>query len=454
MTPLALIVGLVATAPAVETVRDVARHPGPPHVHLEFPLIDAPYNFSHGGRFPSMSQSLWAATSGYELVHAALPLVANPFSDGRWERVGGIALLAVADTILLLIPPFMAWQHEEWHRAVMGRYGIDSSNDVYKFDLLASVIAVSHVNDEDLVRLKRDHPADLVRLSTAGIEGEYELAANLKNVGFFEDSRAAHYFTIPMLLLSNSLYLQTCASKEADNETLAANQADGDNVSRRDFTGLDCNGWTYDLFRPDEPYEARGIHPSGVGIDRYRTWSGLRSGEQTYLRRQYWLSWLNFADPYVFGFRRFRAGRADPAPLEWNLALRHLPTSFGYALRTDLLLRRGQIKLLASAQANVNDRRAWPGLELALFRYPLLGSRLVLSNRAALWLQPSQQRFTATGATPGGLASARLGWRWAHSLEYYVEIEGKTPGWVAGNVYLDANLSVRTGVVLPLWGGG
>jgi hypothetical protein len=38
----------------------------------------------------------------------------------------------------------------------------------------------------------------------------------------------------------------------------------------------------------------------------------------------------------------------------------------------------------------------------------------------------------------------------ARTIEPYVEIEAKTGGWVAGDVYLDRNLSVRTGLILRL----
>ena len=95
----------------------------------------------------------------------------------------------------------------------------------------------------------------------------------------------------------NSDYLHQCSGTGADATTKEENDKEGADVPRRDFTGLDCDGWTYDMFRPDEPYAARGTHPSGIGIDRYRGYSQLSPAEQRFTRKQFWMSLLNAADP-------------------------------------------------------------------------------------------------------------------------------------------------------------
>ena len=51
----------------------------------------------------------------------------------------------------------------------------------------------------------------------------------------------------------------------ADKFTIKSNLEER-NIAKRDFVGLDCNAWVYDLFRPNEPYELRGIHPIGNWI--------------------------------------------------------------------------------------------------------------------------------------------------------------------------------------------
>lgn len=415
-----------------------------PRVYLELPLLDAPFNTAHGGRWPSMQQSLWLAAGAYEAMHTALRSVADPYGPPGWDRFLGIALLAGADILTLNLPPFLAWQHEEWHRAVMANRGIDSFDDIYRFRIFDEVISVSHVRDEDLVRLKAQHPADQVRLGQAGIEGNQELIAALERVSFFEGSRAAHNLILPLLALNNSAYLFTCATSSGDeltDELLAKETAD---ITPRDFTGLDCTGWVYDLFTPDEPYEARGVHPSGAGIDRYRKRSDLTDEGRAYLTRQVWFSLVNFLDPRMFGLRRFVRGADGPAPTYWNLALRHLPAAFGYAFRGDLYWKRAETRLLGSLYAYGNGERVLPGVDATMLSFPL--GPIALSPRLALWLQPKGLRYQSDRVTPGGLVGLRLGWQRWDRIRPFIELEGKTEGWVPGVVHLGANLSVRTGL--------
>ena len=79
--------------------------------------------------------------------------------------------------------------------------------------------------------------------------------------------------------------------------------ADERTVKVRDFVGHDFTSWVYDLHRPDEPYAARGAHPSGVGYDRYRGPDDLTAGEKRYLDHMGRLQLLNFLDPNLVGWR-------------------------------------------------------------------------------------------------------------------------------------------------------
>ena len=82
----------------------------------------------------------------------------------------------VATTLLLPLPFTDAWVHEEWHRAVLGRRGIDSFDDVYRFRV-TDAIAVSHVRDEDLIRLKRaaGRPKDLIDIESLEVGDEVDV---------------------------------------------------------------------------------------------------------------------------------------------------------------------------------------------------------------------------------------------------------------------------------------
>jgi hypothetical protein len=437
------------------TVGEAAPDTVGPGIYVELPVLDAPFVAANGGSFPSMEQSLWITAGLYQGMHLELARLVDPNSRSWRRAVLGSLLIAAADLLTVAVPGFLGWQHEEWHRAVMSSRGMNSFNDVYRFQIFSDLINVSHVRDDDLVRLKAEHPADQVRMSMAGIEANYVGAHALEKAAFFHDARSWNNLLYLLLYYGNYDYMSKCSGKDSDELTARENMSEGADVPRRDFTGLDCNGWVYDLFHPDEPYAARGTHPSGVGIDRYRAYSRQAPEEQAYLRRQTTLSLLNFLDPNLLGFQRFRWPWSSPdAPVDFNLAVRHLPAAFGYDVRTDLFVRRGEsLRALLSLHAGFNRVAMFPGVELEVLRLPVTtvaDAPLVLDARASIWLQPDRLRFDSDRHIPGGLASVRASWGGPRTIEPYLEIEAKTGGWVAGDVYLDRNLSVRTGLIARL----
>src|SRR6185436_9321120 len=105
---------------------------------------------------------------------------------------------------------------------------------------------------------------------------------------------------------------------------------DDADIRVRDFTGHDILAWAYDLHRPNEPYAARGIHPSGVGIDRYRKPSDLRPEEMQYLRRQGKLQVLNFFDPaFIRGSGFTMNNPLNGRPMKVVVRPGHILTPFG-----------------------------------------------------------------------------------------------------------------------------
>jgi len=118
-------------------------------VTLDFPVIDAPYNFTVKGYLaPSMRQSLAVSTDFYESIHRGIE---GTEGSARWRKW----MVIPADIISFYFPLGTGWMHEEWHRAVMGRRGIASYNDINDFPIGRSLIAVSHETDEDMIRLKK-----------------------------------------------------------------------------------------------------------------------------------------------------------------------------------------------------------------------------------------------------------------------------------------------------------
>lgn len=350
-----------------------------------------------------------------------------------------------------LLPGGDAWLHEEYHRAVMGNRGIDSFNDVYRFNLAASTIAVSHVSDSALVRLKATHPAEQVRLGEAGIEGEHLMIRRLEENRFFRDSHGNHIPLYWLTKINSIYYVMSGATPGADTLTDEMNAQDGANVSVRDFTGHDFTAWVYDLHRSAEPYAARGVHPSGVGIDRYIRFSDLTDEERTFLRHDGQLQLLNLLDPFLFGFEGIvvHEEAAGRSMLTANVA--HYLTSFGHSIDVNVLYR-GNTRAMVTVRRYTNGARSFPGVEGTLVDFPVdvAGREMEVSPRVALWLQPEDQAFRTTRSARGALASVRVRPMASAAFGPYVEVEAKTAGWVAGSVTLDAGVSFRFGGSLLL----
>jgi hypothetical protein len=82
----------------------------------------------------------------------------------------------------------------------------------------------------------------------------------------------------------------------------------------------------------------------------------------------------------------------------------------------------------------------------ALDRRPAFGAR------AALWVQPSDQGFFTRTPRPGADVGLRVGVPLARDrIEPWVDLEGKTAGWVMGNVFNEASLAARVGLAANLF---
>ena len=441
----ALPAGAQDAPSAARRAAAVDTAPASPAVRIDLPLADLPYGARFGGRAPSMQQSLAVTAGVYDAGHLAIQR-----AWGRHTRLAK-ATIAVADFLATGAPFADAWLHEEWHRAVLGYRGVGSRNDVYRLDLLSEAISVSHARDEDLARLKREHPAEFVRLKAAGIEAEYALVTRLERDQFYRGGRAWHTALYWLTTINSVLYVADTA--ETDAYTDDANR-DEPTVAERDISGHDFTAWVRDLHRPGEPFESRGVHPSGVGVNRYTKTTDLTGAERRYLSRQGRLALLNFLDPHLVGVRGFTLRRpAGGPPLRANLALRHHLTSFGHTVDANVFLKQGPTNLFVVLHAYANGARTFPGLDVELVDHPLTvrGRRVELSPRLALWTQPAAQAFRTSDARAGGLAALRVRAPIARRVAALAEVEAKTAGWVAGVVQLDRAVNVRLGVSTTLW---
>lgn len=415
---------------------------------VDLPLIDSPFN-NTAASWPSMDQAVAYSRAAYQTLHYSTGHILNPYYEGALGYVNALGYLGI-DVLFSYLPLGESWVHEEFHRAVMGVRGTSSYDGVYDIPIGAGSISVYKVKDEDLIRLKRDHPADMVRLPAAGVEGQTLLVQALEKDAFFDHVDNWHGIQYLLSYSNTWAYITSGSTNEANTLTDEMNEKEP-TIAARDFVGHDFTSWVYDLHRPDEPYENRGTHPSGTGINRYRKESDLSLGERRFLKLQGKLNLINFLDPLLFGVNRFQAGEN----WQWNLNGQHYLTSFGYSLQMNLFLKNEATNLLVSPMLQRNQKLSTPGLALELVRWPvphfIPHVPRFLSLKAMVWKQAENQRYDDSAAAIGGLVDLTFWWPLSGRTEFFAGASAKSPGWVAGNPYLDRNASARSGISMQMF---
>ena len=427
-----------------------------PALKLDWPLFDLPYQLAamntvgHGFfssyANPSMAQSLAVTQNVYSSFHYGMKYFFDNSSslDYTLRTViywGGTWL---GNYLFGWMPGGDGWLHEEYHRAVMSRFETNSFNDMNLFPIGSSVVSVSKVADSDLIRMKKENPYDFIRMHVAGIEGQYLLVNSLQRDNFYYNQNLLNEIVYWLTTLNAHLYVLMSASDENDAQTETMNKEETDMASR-DFTGFDFNAWVYDLFKPHEPYEERGVHPSGVGISRYRSSGDLTEEELRYLKLHGNLQMLNYLSPMMFGIRSFPLGDSG---YDMNFAMRHYLTSFGADIAANVFLKTGAFKMAFSLHNYVNYHNYFPAIEAELIDYQVYIGRLGLyvSPRLLIGMQPKDQEFKTSSPEFLGLFGLRIDFMASRYFLPYLDFTAKTDGWVAGNEYLSANVSIRLGV--------
>jgi hypothetical protein len=446
---LALASALLPAAPALASGPGVAEEPiaASGHWRPYLPLLDVPGNSRFSVLDPSMQQSLELTRSVATGVNWGVDTLLSRWvpNEGLWPVLRYSTLLA-AQTVVMMRPLGGGWLHEEWHRAVLTRGGASSRNGMYTAALDAEVVAVDNLSDQALAAFKQSQPESFARMSSAGLEADVELARAIRRDNFFWGSSGLRDLGTMWAGLANVTgYLHTSATGESDKKTAEMEKLEGANVTPRDFTGFDPTGWMYDLENPDQPYAARGAHPSGVGIRRYRLSTDLTDEGRMFLNTARNLSLLNFVSPQLFGIDAFttRWGDRDVA---WNVAMHHELTSFGQVVGGEVLVRQPVGGLRLGYMHYFNGTAAFPGLELEAFRQPLtvLDRTVFLSGQGSAWLQPN--RYKDAAGNVGGALSLGLDVPVAPRTALVGQVFAKSAGWMAGHTALGPEAQTRVGL--------
>ena len=416
-------------------------------------FVELPYNGKHGVGTLSMDQTLAITQTTYSALHWGIAQVL-PVNGQGWKGFFSRLAVGVTDLALYSLPLSGAWLHEEWHRAVMSHRGVSSKNDINSFNVGGKVIAVSHETDEALAKMKQEHPKDFLRLSTAGMESSNALVLSMQKNTFFRGATTFDLVAQWLTITNPITYLHGCASKDSDQTTKEQEEKEGSSIPKRDFTGLDCNAWAYDLFRPNEPYAARGTHPSGVGIRRYRSYKDHSSEERAFLKKQASLSFLSLVNPMLFGFNEFSfESPTTGRPLAWNAALGYDLTPFGHALSFRTLFKsvskvtpHGVQGMMLRYYQYFNKNNSFPGLEIDHQPVPMGESQVSVGAKFMLWQQPKNLDFAQSAKSVGGLGALRVYSSHFENISPYAEVVSKSNGWVVGEVSLEKSTSVRIGL--------
>jgi len=409
---------------------------------LDLPLFDLPYQIdamdTAGHGFfssyanPSMAQSLAITADMFSGFHFGMKKFYDTTGmNSIFKNIIYYGGTAAGDVILMFFPfGGYSWMHEEYHRAIMSRYRVNSLNDAYTLEGI-----INQVTDEDLERFKAESPADFIRMQAAGIEGGHLLVDRLQRNNFFYNQ---NNFS-ELLYWISAIYIHTYITGKDKIE------GNNPNIEERDSIGRDPAAWVYDLFRPGEPYSGRGIHSTGIGINRYRNLDDLTDQERDYLEKVGYWQFINYVSPMMFMFRSLPVPNSG---IRWNFAFRHFLTSFGTDLSFNLFLNIDKFNFAVIYHSYQNYEHYFPALEVEMIDFPVLFKDFCLyfTPRIILGIQPKEQVFFTSEAEFFGLIGGRFDFQVTKNWFPYFEFAAKTDGWVAGNEFLGKNISFRLGV--------
>jgi hypothetical protein len=423
---------------------------------IDIPVADLPFNFQNHGlsvkQFsPGMQQSLnWSKSVMETQQYYTKRLFINPdasYSKGSllWRKIAtGVSDAFIEGALISHLPLSTGWMHEEWHRAIMTKNNVRSHNELNDFSFGFGSASVSHETDEQLSKFKASDNKDFVRMASAGMESQSEYVKALQKDNFYYHLNLSNSASQLLNTLENIYYLKLSVSKEGDKQTMKAEDDEGTNIKKRDFMGLDPLAWMYDLSRPKEAYENRGIHPSGVGVRRYRLTTDLTGEEMKYLKKMGNLNLINLLSPQLFYIEAFQLNQDT----RLNAGLFHTLTAFGYDLGANVFIQHKEDNWFFTLHNYHNFQNSFYGIEAQMIDKKVMfgNSKVLLTPSVNLWTQPKDQLFRTASSQFGGKAELKAATMISQTWSPYLAVSAKTSGWVAGDAYLNNNVSVRFGI--------
>ena len=328
-------------------------------LRLKVPVADFSQNISLPYYYPSMGQAFEYSNDFYEAGFWGIDELGDVIfmSENKpsktWKTYGNHAFkyilgLAFSRYASELPIPLGVWAHEEYHRSVLGIRDISSKNGNWMFTRWDGT--VFGITDSTLSEMKSHDLNNLLYSYVAGVQ--YEIMSNQQTTlnDFY------HYRTLNKnaLLLYNAWYVwdyfRFADGPDSDSVKVLAPPDESSDPAERDYAGNDLTAWIYDMFSPDEPYTDRDPFPGGNGVNRRIGNSDLSPEGRDYLHVQRNLSLLNFLNPAIFFFNRFRINDQ----FSFNLFTQYAPTHYGHDIAVFLPVKYKRFDLLLNVHTYSN----------------------------------------------------------------------------------------------------
>ena len=370
----------------------------------------------------------------------------NNFIKKTANVVFGQLVSGASTYILGGFPLGGGWLHEEYHRAMLATNRVASKDpfDDYQLDLTDG--SVKNIYDDALRNFKKNDPHGFNRMLIAGAEGELLAAKKMQENNFFNGANLPIEFTNLFYTISAVRYFND-SYKSIDSLNIPLNKKDGANILKRDFTGHDFSGWIWHLFKPNVSYDSLGVHPSGVGINRYISSDRLTQQEKDYYDKTKRLATLNYLSPMVFGFRKIKLKEGNYG----NLAMQYQATSFGVDMELRIYFMNTVNKFCFAVHNYKNYKNNFYAAEFNWVDFKLKTiEKLSFTSRVLLGTQPKNQEFFTNQAQFFSLLAVNSNYKLTKNIVAYLQAQAKTAGWVAGDEYLKGMIRLRAGLNMVL----
>lgn len=323
--------------------------------------------------------------------------------------------------------------HEEGHRSVLTNLKIGSISQ--PFSIFKGAAYVKGVTDETLINLRSNNLPDYIRLHTAGLESDYMITNNQETLIALELDEYKNvkidYQVHKLSLISYFLStLIPSLSPKLEEET---------NELERDIVGHDILGAVRHLHRPNMEFY------------RYTNYNDLTKEERKFTTKIALLSFLNLANPIVFGKSNFKVNEN----LKMNAGLGYTLSPFGGFIDENVwFIFDDSIKIHSYLRQFHNKNNWFLGGGCNLLNYSILQDKFLLNGGINFWSQPKNLSFIEEKGDFGYGGNLNLGYKVYNtknnkqSIYLNLGLSYKEAGFIPEYASLDESTKFNFGLAL------